>query len=177
MNAPAPPFFVLAGPPGAGKTTLLETLNRHIQTVPETARRVLAQERRTGGRATGEQDPALFVARMLQTAIADYDTASGLTVFDRALPDLIAFCGHYGFADDHIRAAMAPRPYRSPIFFLPAWKSIYVKDDERHLDFAGAEAFGARIYQAYQASGYDLIDVPKASVARRCAFILEQIAR
>ncbi|MEO0607722.1 MAG: ATP-binding protein [Pseudomonadota bacterium] len=177
MTAPNGPFFVLAGPPGAGKTTVLEALRPHLQTVPETARRVLAEERRKGGRATGEQDPALFVSRMLEMAMADYDNASGLTVFDRGLPDLIAFCGHYGFSDDPVRAAIAQRPYRSPVFYLPAWEDIYVKDAERRLDFAGADAFGTRIYQAYKACGYDLIALPKTSADQRCDFILEQIAR
>ena len=177
MKAQPKPFYVLAGPPGAGKTTLLAALAPHIQTVPEYARRVLAEERQTGGRATGEQDPALFVERMLQVAVTDYDRASGPTVFDRGLPDLLAFCAHYGLADAHVREEIRARPYRSPVFFLPAWSEIYCQDDERKLDFEGADAFGALIAEAYRTSGYDLIHVPKASLEDRCAFVLAHISR
>ncbi|NQY12829.1 MAG: AAA family ATPase [Henriciella sp.] len=66
MPAEKPPFFILTGPLGAGKTTLLEALAPHFPTVPEAARRVLAEERRSGGTATGEQDPAAFVARQVK---------------------------------------------------------------------------------------------------------------
>ncbi len=175
MTLPQPRFHILAGPPGAGKTTLLKQLSGSIAVVPEYARRVLAHERKTGGRATGDQDPALFVERMLETAIADFDTATGLTVFDRGLPDLLAFCAHYGISDKHVREAGATRRYEATVFFLPAWEEIYRTDDERILDFSGAHAFGALIRSAYEDSGYRPVDVPKMSVSDRAAFVLDRI--
>jgi len=171
MVLPQNSFFILAGPPGAGKTTLLAQLSAEIETVPEYARRVLAQERKTGGRATGDQDSALFVQRMLEVAIADYDAASGLTVFDRGLPDLLAFCAHYGISDQTVRKAVQDRRYQPTVFFLPSWKAIYTTDDERILEFDGARAFGRLIRTAYEQSGYTLIDVPQASPEARAAFI------
>lgn len=170
------PFYVLAGPPGAGKTTLLEQISDEIETVPEYARRVLAQERRTGGRATGDQDQALFVARMLDLALSDYQGAAGPTLFDRGLPDLLAFCAHYGLPDDPARAAVQAHRYQQTVFFLPAWEEIYTTDDERLLDLAGAEAFGELIRAAYERSGYDLIEVPKAAPRDRAAFVLDRIS-
>ena len=172
-----PPFFVLAGPPGAGKTTLLDALSKYVTVVPEYARRVLAEERASGGRATGDQDAALFVERMLAMAISDHDQASGLTLFDRGLPDLLAFCAHYGFDDASVRAQVAQRRYAQNVFFLPAWKEIYETDDERLLDFDGAREFGDLIREAYLSSDYELIDLPKASVAARAQIILDQIRR
>lgn len=175
MISPRQTFYVLAGPPGAGKTTLLEHLSGRLNTVPEYARRVLAEERRTGGTATGDQDYRLFVERMLALAKSDYLAADGLTLFDRGLPGLLAFCAHYQIADDHVRAAVATHRYQTKVFFLPAWQAIYTTDDERILDFDGARAFGALIRAAYEQSGYTLIQVPKTSPAARAAFILEQI--
>lgn len=169
-------FYVLAGPPGAGKTTLLDQVAGEIAVVPEYARRVLAHERRTGGRATGDQDQELFVQRMLELALDDYHGAEGPTLFDRGLPDLLAFCAHYRLPDDPVRAAVAAQRYNPVVFFLPPWAEIYTTDDERILDFEGAAAFGALIRTAYEQSGYDLIDVPKASVEDRAAFILERLA-
>lgn len=169
-------FYVLAGPPGAGKTTLLDQVAGEISTVPEYARRVLAHERRTGGRATGEQDQVLFVQRMLEVALDDYQRAHGLTLFDRGVPDLLAFCAHYGLASETVRTAIETHRYNPTVFFLPAWQEIYATDDERLLDFAGAEAFGGLIRNGYLQSGYSLIDVPKTSAKNRAAFILERIA-
>lgn len=176
MTLPQTDFYILAGPPGAGKTTLLQQLSTTVSVMPEYARRVLAFERKTGGRATGDQNPALFVQRMRETAIADYDAALGLTVFDRGLPDLLAFCAHYGISDGHVREAIESRRYAVNVFFLPAWEEIYKTDDERVLDFRGAAAFGALIQTAYEQSGYRLIHVPKASISDRAAFIRDRIA-
>ena len=80
MKTETPPFFILTGPPGSGKTTLIESLAKHVKVVPEAARRVLMIERASGGAATGEQDAAAFVARMLDMSTADYAAATGLTV-------------------------------------------------------------------------------------------------
>ena len=171
----APPFFLLTGPPGSGKTTLLKALASDIDTVPEAARRVLAQERARGGTATGEQDSAAFVARMFETMQTDYDAASGLTLFDRGLPDLLAFCDHYKLPDIAMRGAIKVTRYQPLVFFLPAWGEIYQSDAERTLDFAGAAAFGELTRRAYQKSGYVILEVPKAPVADRRAFILEHL--
>ena len=177
MTLPQSRFYILAGPPGAGKTTLLEALSTSVTVVPEYARRVLAHERETGGRATGDQDPALFVQRMLETALSDYEMASGLTVFDRGLPDLLAFCAHYDISDEQVRREVAARRYQRTVFFLPAWEAIYRTDDERVLNFAGAKAFGALIRTAYEQSGYHIVEVPKTCVGDRAAFVRERIER
>ncbi len=170
-----PPFYILTGPPGAGKTTLLQALSEQVTTLPEAARRVLTEERITGGTATGEQDPQAFVARMAAVQIKDYKNADGLTLFDRGLPDLLAFCTYYRIADDAVRKASEAHRYRPHVFFLPAWKEIYQQDQERRLDFQGAKAFGALTRQGYLEMGYDLIDVPSGPVQARADFVRSRL--
>ncbi|MEO1554042.1 MAG: ATP-binding protein [Pseudomonadota bacterium] len=171
----APSFFILTGPPGSGKTSLLQAVASDVNTVPEAARRVLAHQRASGGTATGEQDPAAFIAHMLTTMQTDYQAASGLTLFDRGLPDLQAFSAHYAMPDSLVTAAIRTMRYQPLVFFLPAWDEIYRSDEERRLDFEGATAFGDLTRQAYRKSGYVLLDVPKASLAERRAFLLEHL--
>lgn len=174
-HPPLPPFYILTGPPGAGKSSLLDALTGDVQTVPEAARRVLAEQRSRGGVATGDQDPAAFVAHMFDTMRADYHTASGLTLFDRGLPDLLAFCAYYQIPDDDIRAATKTVRYQPMVFFLPAWREIYRSDEERRLDFEGAAAFGELTRQAYRKAGYVILEVPKVSLSERRAFLLEHL--
>ena len=176
MPTETPPFFILTGPPGAGKTTLLEALAPHFSTVPEAARRVLTEERRSGGTATGEQDPAAFVSRMLEIMLADYDAAQGPTVFDRGLPDLLAYCAYYDLDAKTMQDAIRTRRYQTRVFCLPAWQEIYQQDEERTLSFEGAQAFGTLTREGYLAAGYAWVEVPKADIATRASFIHDQIA-
>lgn len=177
MKTETPPFFVITGPPGSGKTTLIESLEKHVKVVPEAARRVLMIERASGGTATGEQDAAAFVTRMLDMSIADYAAANGPTLFDRGLPDLLAFCTYYQLPDQNVRTAIKAHPYQPPVFMLPSWPEIYQTDSERTLDFVSAAAFGDLTRQAYLRSGYSLVDVPKTSREARLAFILKALKR
>ena len=170
-----PPYFILTGPPGSGKTTVLDLLTRELPTVAEPARRVLAEQRRIGGAATGDQDPAAFVAQMRDLAISDYEQAAGITVFDRGLPDLLAFTQYYKLADAPVRAAIEKHRYRSPVFFFPPWEEIYENDDERTLDFDGAAAFGELTRAGYLSSGYELISVPAGLPEARAQFILDRL--
>ena len=175
MAENSPPFFVLTGPPGAGKTTLLRALRDRANTIDEPARRVLATARQTGNGATGEENPEKFISHMLQCALEDYRSAVGLTVFDRALPDLLAYCAYYQCSDQAVAQAIRALPYRSPVFFLPAWEEIYETDEERTLTFSGAKAFGDRIEAAYRSCGYELLTVPMGDPVARADFTWQQI--
>ena len=175
MTLKSAPYFVLTGPPGSGKTSLLNVLGSQVQTVAEPARRVLAEQRRIGGTATGDQDPAAFLAHMLELAVRDFEAASGITVFDRGLPDLLGFTAYYQLGDGSVRDAIAALRYRPPVFFLPGWEEIYENDEERTLNFSGAVAFGELIRQGYEQSGYGLVDVPIGPLEARAAFVLDRI--
>ena len=175
MMKKTPPFYIITGPPGSGKTTLIAHLQAEVSTVPEPARRVLAEQRRIGGTATGEQDPEAFISEMLALSVQDYDTARGPTLFDRGLPDLLAFTAYYQLPDADIRQAIEARRYHPTVFVLPSWEAIYRQDDERRLDFDGARAFGELTQTAYLEAGYKLVEVPKVSLAGRADFILDRM--
>jgi predicted ATPase len=170
------PFYILTGPPGAGKTSLIEALAHELNVVAEPARRVLAEQREIGGQGTGDQDASLFVKLMTERAVHDYERASGLTLFDRGLPDLLAFCAYYDLPDTLVKQTAAHYRYQRTVFWLPAWDAIYEQDDERRLDFEGAKAFGALIKAAYGRAGYELLTVPCTSIAERVTFIRQQLA-
>lgn len=168
-------LHILAGPPGAGKTTVLRALSKRVDVVAEPARRVLAQQRATGGVGTGDGDRALFVRLMLEMAQRDHLKAPAQAVFDRGLPDLLAFCAHYALPALAVRRAIKAHPYARDVFWFPPWQAIYAQDDERKLDFEGAVGFSDLIQNAYAQSGYTLINVPKTTPQARADFILKRI--
>lgn len=170
--------YIFTGPPGAGKTSVLDALKNEFVIIPEPARRVLAAQRASGGRGTGEQDSALFVTLMLQTALSDAENAregDSIVLFDRGVPDLLAFAKHYGREDADIVRALAKTPYANRVFWFPPWAEIYANDAERRARFDEAVAFGDLIRAAYLENGFELIDVPRGSVDARAAFIREAL--
>jgi predicted ATPase len=52
---------------------------------------------------------------------------------------------------------------------------LFASDAERRHDFASAIAEYDRLAAAYPALGYDVILLPKVSVAERVVFILERV--
>jgi predicted ATPase len=157
---------------------VLGLLAPHSRIVAEPARTVLAAQRQTGGRGTGDQDPALFVSLMLQQASRDLHAlrgAMGPVLCDRGLPDLLAYAAYWKLPDGAIREAIAAMPPPQTVFWFPPWHAIYRRDEERTLDFEGSAAFGALVQNAYESLGLARVVMPLASVADRTAFIRQRI--
>jgi len=172
-------LHILTGPPGSGKTSLLEALSGDIAAIPEPARTVITHQRMIDGLGTSDQDYALFVELMLSHAMEGHAAAlrSGrAALFDRGVPDMLAYATYYGLDDSHIRRAAEACRYDDRIFWLPAWEDIYETDDERTMAFHEADAFGDMIMGAYDACGYELVEVPEGSVDERAEFVLGIIA-
>ena len=66
--------------------------------------------------------------------------------------------------------------YCSKVFLLPPWKAIYVNDAERDHTFEHAEWVNRITQEWYRRRRYQLIEVPKVSVAERCTYVLQPLA-
>ncbi|HPE48193.1 MAG TPA: AAA family ATPase [Hyphomonas sp.] len=170
---------LFSGGLGAGKTTSLELLKARFACVDEPARRVLAHERQAGGTGTGDQDPARFISLMLDLACRDFDRAPGQgpVLFDRGLPDLLAYAATYGLPDEAIRAACRTRRYDREVLWFAPWAAIYETDAERTLDYAGAIAFADQVETACRSLGYELVPVPQLPPADRARWIADWLTR
>jgi predicted ATPase len=116
---------------------------------------------------------------MLQRSRGDIARHAGAqrpVFFDRGLPDLIGYARLFELDPTPAQAAAAGCRYNDVVFALPAWPEIYVNDAERRMSFQDAAAFGEQVQAIYQELGYALVEVPRASVAERAAFVLRAVA-
>jgi len=171
------PRFVITGGLGVGKTTLLSLLNARYETVGEPARELITEHRKTSGEATLDQRPELFVERLISRSIEKYTSASpsAVTVFDRGVPDCIAYAMAHDLDIGPALDAASRYPYQDPVFTASPWEEIYTTDDMRRATFAQAEAFYEYVVEAYQRLGYQIIELPNASVEERAAFVVDTI--
>ena len=66
--------------------------------------------------------------------------------------------------------------YHKLVFLTPPWPEIFVKDPERRHGFDEAAAEYSRLLKVYPALGYELIILPKTTVAKRADFMLDKLA-
>ena len=171
--------IVVTGAPGAGKTTLLDcvhALGRPV--VAEAARQILAEQRSFGGRAVPEHDPGLFVELLLSRALYEYHRHAGCrrpVLFDRGLPDVIAYARLFGLPDSGALAAARRHRYNRLVFLLPAHEGIYRQDDERKMTFTEARDFGETIREVYEELGYAAVAVPAGTPDERASALLAQL--
>jgi predicted ATPase len=172
-------LFVVTGGPGAGKTTLLAALAAAgHQVAPEAGRAIIRDQLAIDGPALPWRDRALFAELMLNFDLRSYveaQASASPVFFDRGVPDTVGYLrlcglpvlGHVG------RAARAVR-YAGIVFAAPPWREIYAQDAERKQDFAEAERTYDAVTAAYRDHGYKLVELPRADVATRAAFVLER---
>jgi predicted ATPase len=171
-------LWILTGAPGSGKTTILDELRGSLSCVDEPARRVLAEQRAIGGVGIAERDPARFVELLLEVAVADHERPSlgdGPTLFDRGIPDCIAYAIHLGVDPGSAVRASDRYRYHDDVLILEPWEEIYVTDDERTMSFADTVAFHAVLEDAFDRSGYRRVTVPRGSPGDRTVFVQDRL--
>lgn len=173
-------FFVVTGGPGSGKSTLLEALRRAgFRISEEVGRRIIKQQAAISGRALPWIDPALFADTMLSwemRAHQDQAGAPGPVLFDRGVPDVLGYLTLCGLpVPEHMRRAAASLRYNRRVFIAPPWPEIFSRDAERKQTLEEAERTYDAMAKIYPACGYELIELPRASVEERVRFVLEAL--
>lgn len=118
------------------------------------------------------------VAVILQRSIAKHEAAQrweGSAVFDRGVPDCIAYAVLFGIDPTQSILASDVYRYHSEVLVLEPWEEIYTVDDERTMSFADTLPFHEALLDAYERAGYLLVDVPRDSVEHRATFVRDFI--
>jgi len=123
--------FVITGGLGVGKTSVLSLLKPRYETVAEPAREVIAEHRHTSGEATLDHRPELFVEMLISRSIENHTAASpsALTVFDRGVPDCIAYAMAYELDPGPALEAASRYRYEDPVFIASPWCRHRVNTD------------------------------------------------
>jgi len=177
---PTDRLHVITGGPGSGKSTLIAALaEAGMRASPEVGRAIIKEEMAAGGDALPWANHRAFAERMIVREIAARDAAlaSGeAVVLDRGAPDVVGFLRLSGLAvPPHIDAAARACRYNACVFIAPWWPAIFTTDAERKQTPEEAAATFAVMVETYQDYGYTLIELPRATVAKRVAFVLERI--
>ena len=173
-------LFIVTGGPGAGKTTLLEAAaEAGFRVGREAARAIIQSQAAIDGPGHHWGDRALYAELMLDRDIQTYLTLGGGDpgLCDRGIPELVAYGRDWGVAETaHFwRAALLYR-YNPVVFFAPSWREIYVTDAERREGWEHAQRVDASLRDVYAELGYRIVELPKAPVADRLAFVQDVIA-
>ncbi|WP_395675733.1 AAA family ATPase [Inquilinus sp.] len=168
-------FVVISGCSGGGKSTLLAELGRRGHAVvEEPGRRIVKLELESGGQALPWVDGPAFARRAIAMALADRAAAEarpGWVFFDRGLVDAASALQHMT-GEPALETHARPHPYHRRVFLTPPWPEIYGTDPERRHGVDAALEEYERLLVDYPALGYEVVILPKASVAERAEFVL-----
>ena len=172
-------FVIISGCSGGGKSTLLAELGRRGHAVvQEPGRRIVREKLQNGGLALPWIDAAAFARQAIAMALDDFALMAGgqgWVFFDRGLIDAAA--GFQHVCGEPVLAALG-RSYRynRKVFLTPPWPEIYVNDPERRHGLAAATAEYDRLLEVYPALGYQVLILPKVSVAERADLVERAVA-
>jgi len=181
MTQHANNLFIVTGAPGAGKTTLLDLAGKSGFGIgKEAARAVIQSQAAIDGPAVQWRNPSMFAELMLDRDIQSWQSLrgnAGPVLCDRGIPDLVAFGRMLNLPDHgHFHRAATLYRYNSLVFFAPPWPEIFVTDAERTEDLQHAQRIYEPMRDVYEELGYHVVELPKAPVAARLAFVRDAIA-
>ncbi len=177
-------LHVLTGGPGSGKSTLIAALaGAGVATSAEVGRQVIREQLAAGGDALPWADELAFAEAMWPREVAAQQSALAVAlatgqpvVLDRGAPDVVGFLRVSGLpVPSHIDAAARDTRYNPRIFLAPFWAEIYGHDAERKQSPDVAAATEAVMRATYADYGYTLVELPRAPVAERVAFVLDRL--
>jgi predicted ATPase len=168
-------MVVVSGCSGGGKSALLGAMAaRGYRVFPEPGRQVVKEEALIGGGALPWSDPAAFAARCIARAAHFFNVAdpgAGPVFFDRGIVDAVTALARLGAVPAPFAEAARRYRYGRRVFMVPPWPELFAADPERRHGLEAAVAEYEALLSSYPAHGYEVVVVPRGSVAERADFL------
>jgi predicted ATPase len=174
-----PKAYIITGAPGTGKSTIIDALRQsgHI-CFDEIARKIIAQELKQGTNRLPWIDIRSFSEMVLEEMLKQKPDVlkEPLSFLDRGIPDIIGYFNYTKVTPAaHYFESLRDFPYQNKVFFTPLWEEIYVTDSERLETTEEAKKISEALFKTYTSLGFNVVEIPKASINERLKFILENI--
>lgn len=169
-------WYVITGGPSSGKTTIIKKLkNLGYIVYPEAARVLIDKERRAGKKLREiRKNEGEFQREVLKAKIKieKYAPRDKIVFFDRAIPDSIAYYQMCGLDQKEVLKFCERKSYKK-IFFLG---QLPIKQDYARIeDDKTIKTLNKSLKISYKKLGYNIIDIPIASIRKRVELILKDI--
>lgn len=174
--------YVLTGAPGCGKTSLLESLRlRGYGVVPEAATSVIAEEQANGVEAPWELPGFIDAVAAVQRLRQIGTPTPGTQFFDRSPVDTLALARYGKHPTSPALAQELERIAKEQVYdrqvFLVRPLGFVQWTSARRISFEDSVMFEQMHIDAYRECGYDLVEVPIASIEERADLIESYIVR
>jgi len=123
------------------------------------------------------ENPLAFSETLFENRLHDYFIESALPVqlYDRGIHDVVAYLHELGHDIPCGMEADCKNFTYDKVFVFPPWEAIFEQDTQRMEDFNESEKNHLALIETYANYGMECIEVPRVSVPKRLAFILENL--
>lgn len=174
-------LVVVSGCSSGGKSTLLTAMQeRGYPIMPEPGRQIVKEQQYIGGSALPWEDPVEFCRMCLARGMYFFNTATPTdkpVLFDRSIIDAARALIRQGVDDNSVHSAISRYRYAPTVFLVPPWPELFVTDAERKNAYDDAVAEYEDLLAAYANYGYDVVIIPKDSIAARADFLAHALTK